>query len=505
MSARRPFALLPLLALAGLAACTVGPDYRRPSAPMTAAYKEAALTPKESAGARWQAGMPADAGERGPWWAVYDDPVLSGLEAQVAVSNQTVKAAAAAYRQAQALVAEARAGYFPTVSANASGTRSGSGGGSRGTVSGSGVVVNQGGRVSNVFDLSADASWAPDLWGRIRRTVEGEVASAQVSAADLASAKLSIQAQLATAYFQLRGTDELKRLLDESVAAFARSLQIVRNQHAAGTVTAADVATAETQLKTTQAQAIAVGVQRAQLEHAIAVLAGKPPAAVAIAPGPLAGAVPVAPAGLPSTLLERRPDIAASERQMAAANAQIGVATAAFYPDITLSASGGFTATAIGQLLNASNALWSFGSSLAETVFDGGLRSAQVAAAQAGYEQSVANYRETVLTAFQQVEDELAALRILAQQAAAEEDALAAAREAERLVTNQYKAGTVAYTSVIVAQTNALNNAQTALAIRQNRLVASIALIQALGGGWSAAELPTPEQVEAGGAAAAAQ
>jgi len=466
------------LAATALAACTVGPDYKRPPAPVPVAYKEAG----------WKVGTPQDTIDRGPWWAVYNDPVLAALEQQVEVSNETLKADEAAYRQAQAIVAEARAGFFPTLSASASGQRSGT----------AKSALGGGGRVQNVFDATASASWVPDLWGRIRRAVEGDIATAQVTAADLAAARLTLQAQLATDYFELRVADELKRLLDSSAAAFAISLRIAQNQHAAGTATMADVANAETQLKATQAQAIAVGVQRAQLEHAIATLIGKPAAEFSIAPAPLVTQVPDIPPGMPSALLERRPDIAAAERQMAATNAQIGVAEAAYYPDLTLTASGGFSAPAIGQLLQASSGLWAIGSSLVQTVFDGGLRTAQVAAARAGYEQSVANYRQVVLTAFQQVEDQLAALRVLAEQAAVEDDAVASAREAERLTLNQYKAGTVAYTSVVVAQTTALNDAQTALNIRQNRLTASVALIQALGGGWSTARLPSADEVENG-------
>jgi NodT family efflux transporter outer membrane factor (OMF) lipoprotein len=483
MRARRP-TIAPAIMLAILAACTVGPDYARPDAPVPIAYKEEG----------WKVGEPQDAIDRGPWWTIYQDPLLDQLEQQVEVSNQTLKADEAAFRQAQAVVAEARAGFFPSFGLTLSGQRSGTGGG---TGSGAGGAKGgSSGRVQNTFDLTGSASWVPDLWGRIRRTVEGDIATAQVTAADLAAARLTLQAQLATDYFELRVADELKRLLDTSVEAFSLSLQIARNQHAAGTATLADVANADTQVKTTQAQAIAVDNQRAQLEHAIATLIGKPAAEFAIAQAELAKAVPVIPPGIPSTLLERRPDIAAAERQMAATNAQIGVAQAAFYPDLTLSASGGFTSPLIGQLLNASNSLWSIGSSLAETVFDGGLRTAQVAAARASYEQSVANYRQIVLTGFQQVEDQLAALRILAQQAAAEDAALASAREAERLTLNQYKAGTVAYTSVIIAQTAALNNAQAALNIQQSRLAASVALIQALGGGWDATQLPNAAQVE---------
>jgi NodT family efflux transporter outer membrane factor (OMF) lipoprotein len=461
-----------------LAACIVGPDYERPPAPVPASYKQDG----------WKTAAPKDATNRGEWWAIYHDPALDGLERQIEISNQTLAAASAAYRQARAVVAEARAGYYPTVSLTGSGARSGQGGKSS---------VKPG----STIDLTADASWSVDLWGRISRTVESDVANAQASAADLASARLSAQAQLATLYFELRATDEQKRLFDASIEAFTQSLKITRNQYSAGVAAPTDVVTAETQLEQTRSQAIAVGVQRAQFENAIATLIGKPASEFSLAPAPLALAVPVAPPGVPSTLLERRPDIAATERLMAAANAQIGAAEAAFYPDLTLSASYGFSSTGLAKLFRASNALWSVGAQLAQTVFDAGLRSAQVEAAKATYDQTVANYRQTVLTGFQQVEDELAALTILARQADVEAKTVRLAREAERLTLNQYQQGTVAYTAVITAQTTRLNNEQTALGIMQSRLIASVALVQALGGGWTPAQLPNERQVTSGDAA----
>lgn len=463
-----------LAALAALAACTVGPDYQRPPAPVPEAYKEPG----------WKAAEPGDAGSRGAWWAIYQDPVLDDLERQVDVSNQTLKAAEAAYRQARAVVAETAAGLYPSATVTGSGTRARAPG-------------TPGGSVSTV-DLTADATWSVDLWGRIRRTLESNVASAQASAADLAAARLSAQTQLATLYFELRANEEQKRLFDASVEAFTQSLQITRNQYAVGVAAPTDVVTAETQLEQTRSQAIATGVQRAQFEHAIATLIGKPAADFTLAPAPLAIAVPVAPTGVPSALLERRPDIAAQERTMAAANAQIGAALAAYYPDITLSASGGFSSTGITNLLRASNALWSVGGKAVETVFDAGLRSAQVEAAKATYDETVANYRQSVLAGFQQVEDELAALSILEQQAEVEANTVRLAREAERLTLNQYQQGTVVFTAVITAQTTRLNNEQTALGIQQSRLIASVALVQALGGGWSAADLPSADQVRSG-------
>jgi NodT family efflux transporter outer membrane factor (OMF) lipoprotein len=472
---------LALAALALVAGCSVGPDYQRPPAPVPANFKEGG----------WKPGEPQEV-DRSAWWSIYDDPVLDRLEREIDVSNQNLKAAEAAFRAASAVVTEARAAYFPLLSVAASATRTGQGGGgSTGVPTASGVTRFGGGSSVTTYDLTANASWTIDVWGRIRRTVESDVANAQASAADLAAARLSAQAALATAYFELRTSDELKRLLDASVVAFTQSLQITRNQYAVGVAGQADVVTAETQVETTRAQSVAVGVQRAQFEHAIAALVGRPPAELSIELAPMPTNVPVIPVGMPSTLLERRPDIAAAERLMAATNAQIGVAEAAFYPDLTLSASYGFTSTALDTLIRASNSLWSVGGQLSETVFDAGFRSAQVAAARAVYDQDVANYRQTVLIAFQQIEDELAALQILAEQSSVEANAVRLARLAEQLTLNQYKAGTVPYTAVITAQTTALANEETALTILQNRLLASVALVQALGGGWDAAQLPS--------------
>jgi NodT family efflux transporter outer membrane factor (OMF) lipoprotein len=476
--------LATLAVAAGLAACTVGPDYQRPVAATPAAYKETE---------GWKPSEPRDLVDRGAWWSVYSDPVLDQLERQIDISNQNLKAAEAAFRQARAIVAEARAGLFPTVAIDASAQRSGQGAGAN---SSSGTTAFRGGRVQNQFSATASASWELDVWGRIRRTVESDVANAQASAGDLASARLSAQALLATNYLQLRVADELKRLLDASVEAFGRALEITTNRYNQGISARSDVASARTQYESTRSQAINVGVQRAALEHAIAVLTGKPPAELTIAAAPLAVAVPVTPPGLPSTLLERRPDIAAAERRVAAANAQIGVAVAAYYPDITLSASYGVVSSALDTLFRTASGVWAVGPQLAQTVFDAGLRSAQVEAARAFYDQDIALYRQTVLAGFQQVEDQLAALRILEQQAAVQDAAVAAAREAEQLIFNQYTAGIVAYTSVITAQTNALSNAEAALTIQQNRLLASATLIEALGGGWDAAQLPSDAQVK---------
>jgi NodT family efflux transporter outer membrane factor (OMF) lipoprotein len=460
--------------LALLSACTVGPNYHRPSAPLSAHYKEG-----------WTPARPAEAVARGPWWSIYDDPVLDSLEQRIDISNQNLKAAEASFRTAEAIVAQARAGFFPTATASASAQRAGAS-----------AAAGSGG-VGNLFQARASASWVPDLWGRVRRTVESEVASAQASAGDLANARLAAQAALAADYLQLRVADELKRLLDAESKAFAESLRITMNQLAAGTAAESDVAQAEAQLKSTQAQAVAVGNTRAQLEHAIAVLIGVPPAELSIEPVPTVPETPAIPAGFPSQLLERRPDIAAAERVVAAANAQIGVAESAFFPDLTLSADYGVAAATFARLLSTSSRVWSLGSDLVQTIFDAGARNAQLEQARATYDQTVAQYRQTVLTAIQQVEDALAAQRILAEQLRAQDQAVASARRAERIIDNQYRAGTIAYTAVIVAETTALNDAVTAIDIRQSRLTASVALIEALGGGWQSALLPTRERIEA--------
>lgn len=480
-----------------LAACAVGPNYQRPDAPLSAAFKEAAKPPKG-----WKVGAPNDTAMPAAWWTVYNDPVLDALEAQVAVNNQNVRAYQAAYAQARAVVQEARSSLFPTLSGSGSGTRSGSGGGNKvvsGSSTGSGTVVGVGnsGTASNDFSLSGSGSWTPDIWGATRRTVEGDIASAQASAAELAYTQLTAQSTLASNYLQLRVADELKALYDQTAASYQAALTITQNQSAAGIAGPPDVASAEAQLRIAQAQAISVGVTRAQLEHSIAVLIGKPPAEVSIKPVSRRVKIPAIPAtGVPSTLLERRPDVAQAERQMAAANAQIGVAIANFFPDLTLNGSYGFDSSSLSKLLQASSSVWSFAGTLAGTLLDAGGRTAQVDAARASYDQTVANYRQTVLTAIQGVEDQLATLRIRARQAAVQDQAVAAARQAEALTLNQYKAGTVAYSSVITAQQTALSAAVTAVNIRQDRLTASVSLIEALGGGWSTAELPNSKSLD---------
>jgi NodT family efflux transporter outer membrane factor (OMF) lipoprotein len=486
--------LLASCALTALAACTVGPDYEKPATPVPVTYKEVD---------GWKPATPKQAASGEPWWSIFNDPVLDGLERQIDISNQTLKASEAAYRLSQALVNEARAGFFPTFDLNGSGTRSGSGGGSTGSSrssSSSGFSGgSRGGVAQNNFQVGAEASWAPDIWGAVRRSVESNVASAQASAADLAAARLSAQATLAADYFQLRVQDELAQLLSDEVDAFNRSLQITQNRYKAGTAARTDVMSATAQLENARAQQIATGVQRAEFEHAIAVLVGKPPAEFSIASAKLPTAIPVMPPDLPSALLERNPTVAANERAVAAANARIGVAVAGYFPNIVLGASYGQQSSFLHTLFSAANSLWSFGlTDITLPIFNGGLTSAQVAAARATYDETVADYRQAVLVAFQQVEDELAASRILERQAEVQDRAVAAAREAERLALNQYRAGTVDYTTVITAQATALSNEETAVNLHQTRLVASVNLIQALGGGWHNQQLPTVDQVESG-------
>jgi len=472
---------IPLIALLLMAGCTVGPDYQRPDAPTGAAFKETAAAPPG-----WKLGTPGDTIPKGAWWSIYHDPVLDGLETQVALSNQNIKSFEAQYAQALAITDEARSQELPTVglSAGVTRSRSGSSGGGSSGVSSTGLGGGSRG-ARTVYTAEGTASWDLDLWGRIRRQVESDQAGADVSAADLANATLSAQETLANDYFQLRGQDAQTKLLADTVKADQEALRITQNQYDAGTAAPSDVAQAQTQLASAQAQLIAAGVTRQQFEHAIAVLTGVPPSALTLPPGTLATEVPVAPPGLPSALLERRPDIAAAERAMAEQNALIGVAVAAYYPDISLSADYGFEGNPIGKLFRAANRIWSLGANATETLFDGGERSAAVRAAQASYDSSVATYRQTVLTAFQQVEDELSDLRILQQQAGAEDAAVRAAQHSLDIALNEYRAGTVAYTTVVTAQTALLGNQQSALTVQQSRLVASATLVAALGGGWS--------------------
>jgi NodT family efflux transporter outer membrane factor (OMF) lipoprotein len=448
-----------------LSACAVGPDYERPALDTPDSFKEAGA---------WQKAEPSDAIDRGAWWSVYQDPILDDLEKQVLVSNQNLKAAEAAYRAAVAAADQTRATLFPTVDVSGSGTKSGKAGRGQPTS----------------YNVSANASWTVDVWGRIRRSVEADDANAEASAADLASAMLSAQAQLATAYFDIRMQDELKKLLDSTVEADKKILQITTNQYQAGITSKADVLAAQTQLESLQAQAINADVSRATLEHAIAVLTGKAPAGFFLPPDTSKHyRIPNIPAEMPSVLLQRRPDIASAERVVIAANAEVGVAEGAWFPNITLSASFGYAATMLGKLAQASTSLWSFGPTIAETIFDAGARAAAVEQAEATYDESVANYRQITLTAFQQVEDNLSTLRILGEQSKAQSSAVANARKSEQLTLNQYKEGIVPFNTVLTAETVRLSNEQSELSVQRSRLEASVALIQALGGGWDVGRL----------------
>ena len=473
------FDLMLMLMLAPLGACTMGPDYVRPVADTPAAFKE-------SQG--WKTAQPRDQELRGKWWEAFSDPLLDELMQQVSLSNQNLVQAAAQFRQARALVQSARAGYLPIVSMGASVAR--------GHASSNLGGQNAGTRASATsYSLSLDAVWEADLWGRVRRTVESNESAAQASAADLDALRLSIQAELAQNYFQLRALDTQKKLFDDTIAAYERTLSLTQNQYAAGVVAKVDVIQAQTQLKTTQAQALDISVQRAQLEHAIALLLGKPASGYALSPAALTALAPDIPAGVPSSLLERRPDIAAAERRMAAANAQIGVAEAAYYPSLTLSVSGGFQSSSFANWLTAPSRFWSLGPALAQTLFDGGLRRAQTDQAIAAYDANVAGYRQTVLTGFKEVEDNLVALRILEEEAAIQDEAVQNARQSVALTTNQYKAGIVSYLNVVTVQATALANERSAVDILNRRLAASVQLIKALGGGWNAAQLPTPDEL----------
>ena len=458
-SALRRLGLLPLLLVS---ACAVGPNYHRPAVTTPPAFKEAQ---------GWTPAVPADGVDRGDWWTVFGDDQLDALEAKIDISNQNLKAAEAAYRQARALVAEDRATLFPNLDLTGSATRSKRGAGAA---------------AANSYQAALGGSWEIDLWGKIRRTIEGAKGSAQASEADLANARLSAQSELAADYVQLRLADADKRLLQATVQAYAKSLQITQNQYKVGVAAKSDVLQAQTQLISTQASLVDVDRQRTTAEHAIAVLIGAAPADLTIEPAAdWAPKPPPTPVALPSILLQRRPDVAAAERQAMAANAQIGVATAAFFPDLSLTGSYGFGSTALKTLFNSSSAAWSYGGGAAQTVFDAGATLAKVRGARAGYDQAVASYRQTVLTAFQQVEDALAAARVLQDEAALRQQASASADQAEQILLNQYRAGQVAYTSVVVAQATALAARQSLLTVQGQRVTNAVTLITALGGGWS--------------------
>lgn len=485
---RRSAALLPLLLVSG---CLVGPDYERPppASPVAPQYKEAELPP--GAASLFRPAQPRDGADRGTWWQVYGDPTLDSLAAQIDVSNQNLKIFEANYRRARALIRQDQSALYPNISGTGSAQQTGTGA-QRGAAGSSSSSVNRFDSTVGQFSTGFTLNWELDLWGTIRRQVESDSAAAQASDADLANARLSAQTDLVTNYASLRISDDRKRLYEATVAAYLRSMQIAQNQVDAGIVSKVDLVQAQTQYEQTRAQLVNEAINRALLEHAIALLVGKAPSEVSIAPAPTRLTVPTVDSGVPSTLLERRPDIASAERQMAAANAQVGVAKGAYYPQISLGATIGFLSGGLGSLLQLGTAAWSVGPQIAGTMVDGGGLAAQVQGARASYDATVATYRQTILTAFQQVEDALAQQRILVQQEQVQRAAVAAAREAERLSLNQYRVGTVPYTTVVQTQTAALAAEQTLLTIRLNRLTASANLVKALGGGWRQEDLPPP-------------
>jgi len=459
---------IPLGLAALLAACAVGPDYQRPDVATPAAFKEAS-----QAAAGWFPAAPADALDRGDWWTLFGDAELNALAQQVQVSNQNVAAAVASYAQARALVAQQRASLFPSLALSGSAKRSGGGAGTTGA--------------GNTLSVAAGASWEPDVWGRLSRTVEAAQASAQASEADLAAARLSAQGELATNYFSLCDADTELALLDKSIEGYDRALTITKNRYDAGIAAKTDVLQAQTQLASARADRVTLQGQREQLEHAIAVLIGKPPADFSLAAAPAARALPAPPAVplvVPSALLQRRPDIASAERAVAAANAQIGIQRSAYFPSLSLSASYGTAGSRVADLFNASNSLWSLGMSVAQTVFDAGATRAAVQGAEAGRDAAIARYRQTVLAAFQAVEDQLSSSRALAEQTELRKTASEAADQTEQQLLNRYQQGLVSYTDVVTAQASALSARRTLAQLAANRQAAAVALIQALGGGW---------------------
>jgi NodT family efflux transporter outer membrane factor (OMF) lipoprotein len=476
-------ALLGLAAFVALASgCAVGPHYVRPSAPTPPAFKEDA--PPGQRPEDWKEAQPSDAVRRGPWWEVFGDPELTALEEQVDLANQDVARAEANYRVARALARGARAELLPTVTGGAGVTLS-----HNGNRSASGATTGSGSRTT-AYQVPIDLSWEADLFGRIRRNIEANVAEAQASAADLESVRLTLHAELATDWFLLKGVDAERRLLDEAIENYERALELNRARHGQGIVSGVDVAQAETQLETTRVEATDLEIDRAQLEHAIAVLVGRPPAALTIPPAPVAVAPPVVPALLPAELLERRPDIAAAERRVAAANAQVGVATAAFFPRLLLAASAGLQTTSLASLFSAPSRFWSLGPSLVQTLFSGGRRRAAVDQARASYDAAVAVYRQSALGAFQEVEDGLAGQRILGTEAAQQAAAVAAADRLVTIARSRYRGGITSYLEVTIAESVALNSHRAAVGLHTRRLTNAVALVKALGGGWDEASLP---------------
>jgi NodT family efflux transporter outer membrane factor (OMF) lipoprotein len=468
--------------------CVVGPKYAKPATPVAASFKEP-LPPNFKEAKGWKAGEPKDDIHRGKWWEIFGDPALNALEEQIDVSNQTLAGAEAQFRAARAAIRVAHSGLYPTVT----------GGGS---VLGTGTSGNVGTSALSVARQAAlltvptvGATWIPDLWGQVRHSIEAATATAQASAADIENTRLLLQTELALFYFQLHGLDAEKQLLDTNVIAYDRALALTRNRYDQGVVSQVDVAQAQTQLEQTRAQATDTLVARQQFEHAIAILIGKPPSLLTVSPAPLSANIPPIPGMIPSELLERRPDIAGNERRVAAANAQIGVTIAAFYPTLSLGASGGLQSSSLLTLFTWPSRFWSLGPSLSETIFDAGRRRGVTEQARAAYDQTVANYRETVLTAFQNVEDDLSTLRILEQESREQADAVRYAERSLELANAQYQGGITTYLQVIASQAVALSNERTAVQINTRRVAASVSLIQALGGGWDVSQLPSASDV----------
>ncbi len=495
---RVPQRLCLLFVLCGvvlLASCAVGPKYTRPAVQTPPAYKETSVT-GTTGGANWTAAQPNDAVIRGNWWEGFNDPTLNDLEEKGTASNQNIAAAAANFLAARALVREARSQYFPTAGTSPSivnerPSPAQFGGLQTGTSSTGGITVKS----YTDFSLPFDATWEPDLWGRVRNTVKSNMAAAQASAADLQNVRLSEQAELAADYYELRAQDSLKQIFDSTVTAYQDAYDMNASLYRTGVGTDEALAQAEAQLGAAQAQDTNLGILRAQYEHAIAVLVGQPASTFSLPAASVQATAPAIPVGMPSQLLERRPDIAAAERAMAQANAQIGVAKSAYYPNLVLSATGGLGNSSITDWFTWPSRFWSVGPTLAETIFDAGLRAATMQQYRAMYDQTVANYRQTVLTSFQQVEDNLAALRLLSQDIQQQDAAVEAAGRSLQEATARYKAGLDPYLNVISAQTIVLAGQQTAVTFRMQQMVASVGLIKAIGGGWDAAQLPTPRQI----------
>jgi len=462
-----------------LTGCVVGPKYAKPPVDTPPAYKESQ---------DWKVAQPSDAVIKGKWWEMFNDPQLNALEEKVNVSNQNIAAAAAAFFAAREQVKEARAQLFPTVTASPSITNSRNPAGTNSAGASSSTKTST---ITTVSTLPVDASWQPDLWGRVRNTIAAAAFGAQASAADLENTRLTIESEVAVDYFDLRGQDSLKQLLDSTVIAFQESLDLTKALYETGIDSDESVAQAETQLEATQALDTNLGILRSQYEHAIATLTGQPASTFSIPIQPLNATPPPVPAGVPSDLLERRPDIAAAERSMAQANSQIGIATAAFYPNVTLTGGLGFSSTSFASWFTWPSRFWSVGASASETLFDAGLRRATVQQFRAQFDETVADYRQTVLTGFQQVEDNLAALRILEQEIKQQDTAVTSAQRALTLATDRYRLGIDPYLNVITAQTTLLSNEQTATSLRTQQMAAAVQLVEALGGGWNASQLPT--------------